>query len=115
MANAAGNPSLKEYIRNDRDQRALEYQEALKRLTDFIEDVQRLAETFSKIPLHSERLHFAKALFDDGKIRDAGAVLKTSEMEMETDALLLNQERLRQRVAENDSLLKVKASDCTIP
>lgn len=114
LSKATGNSALEEYIRKDRDQRAEEYQAACRVLADFKEDVQRLAETFNKIPINSERLRTAKALFDEGKIREADAVLKTQEMEKETDALLLKGERLRHKVAENDSLRIVKSSEWLI-
>jgi tetratricopeptide (TPR) repeat protein len=109
LENAAANPALQEYIRKERTERAQEYQIVLKQLTDFKEDVRRLAESFSKITVNSERLRTAELLFNEGKISEADAVLKTAVMEKETDALLLEDERLRQQTVENDSLLEVKS------
>ena len=40
------------------------------------EDVIRLAETFYKIELNSERPQLAKKFFDEGKTREADNVLK---------------------------------------
>jgi tetratricopeptide (TPR) repeat protein len=110
-AEAAGKSELAIYIRKERDQRAGEYQALLTKLTDFKDDVLRLAETFERLSLNSDRLRTAKALFDQGKIREADAVLNTAEMESETQQLLRQQNRLGQEIAENDSLLNVKAAE----
>lgn len=79
--------------------------------TRFREDVVRLAESFSKMELNSERLRLAKALFDEGKIREADHVLNASEMKLEGDALLAKKEREQKALYETDSLLRVKADE----
>ncbi|MEL6929138.1 MAG: tetratricopeptide repeat protein [Cyanobacteria bacterium J06600_6] len=113
-AEASGSTDLVAYIRKERDQRAGEYQAELKTLTDFKEDVLRLAKTFAEIELKSERLRTAKKLFDEGKIREADAVLNTAELESETKQLLQKQNVIAQEAADNDSLLSVKASEWLI-
>jgi len=72
--------------------------------TRFREDVIRLAESFAKTALNSERLRMARALFEEGKIREADAVLNAREMQAEGDALLAKKEGL-------DSLLRIKADE----
>ena len=79
--------------------------------TRFREDVIRLAESFSKMELNSERLRLAKALFDEGKIREADHVLNAREMKQEGDALLAKKEREQKALHETDSLLRVKADE----
>lgn len=63
-------------------------------ITQFKDDVLRLAQTFETIPLNSNRLRIAKALFDEGKFREVHAVMNAKEMTAEGDALLLKKERL---------------------
>ena len=77
----------------------------------FREDVIRLAKTFSKTSINSERLRTAKTLFKNGKIHEADAVLKVPEMETETEDLLLQKQSL---IKEYDSLLNIKAFEWLI-
>ncbi len=80
----------------------------------FREDVIRLAATFEKLALNSQRLRDAKALFDEGKIREADAILQRSEMEKETKYLLDRKKRSLKVISETDSLLKIRASEWLI-
>lgn len=70
----------------------------------FREDVIHLAEMFSEIELNSESLLVAKTLFEQGKIREANAVLDAKEMKAEGEVLLLKKVRL-------DSQLQIKANE----
>ncbi len=79
--------------------------------TRFREDVIRLAESFSKMELNSERLRLAKQFFDEGKIREADNVLNAKEMKQEGDALLAQKERAQQTLQATDSLLFIKADE----
>ena len=80
-------------------------------ITLFKDDVLRLAQTFQTIPLNSERLRVAKALFDEGKFREVLAVMNTKEMMQEGEALLLQKERLESSLEQTDSLLQIKAEE----
>ncbi|MFN0036185.1 MAG: tetratricopeptide repeat protein [Saprospiraceae bacterium] len=79
--------------------------------TRFREDVVRLAESFSKMELNSERLRLAKSLFDEGKIREADHVLNAREMKQEGDALLAEKAREQEKLQRTDSLLRIKADE----
>jgi len=79
--------------------------------TRFRADVIRLAESFSKTALNSERLRMAKLLFDEGKIREADAVLNTREMKIEGDLLLAEKARAQEKLQVADSLLRIKADE----
>ena len=82
--------------------------------TRFREDVIRLAETFSKMELNSERLRLAKQFFDDGKIREADNVLNAKEMKQEGDVLLAEKAREQDNLRRTDSLLRIKADEFTL-
>jgi hypothetical protein len=82
--------------------------------TRFREDVIRLAETFSKIELNSERLRLAKQFFDEGKIREADNVLNAKEITQEGDVLLAKKERQVAALQDTDSLLNIKARELAI-
>lgn len=79
--------------------------------TRFREDVIRLAETFSRIEINSERLRLAKKFFEEGKISEADNVLNAKEMKEEGDALLYQKERAQQTLQTTDSLLFIKADE----
>jgi len=72
--------------------------------TRFREDVIRLAETFSRIEISSERLRLAKKFFDEGKISEADNVLKEKDMAATGDAALAVKVR-------NDSVLLQTANE----
>ena len=79
--------------------------------TRFREDVIRLAETFSRIELNSERLRLAKKFFEEGKISEADNVLNAKEIQQEGDALLAEKLRTQQKLQHTDSLLRIKADE----
>ena len=72
--------------------------------TRFREDVIRLAETFSRIEINSERLRLAKKFFEEGKISEADNVLKEKDMAATGDAALAAK-------ACNDSVLLQTANE----
>ncbi len=82
--------------------------------TRFREDVIRLAESFSKMELNSERLRLAKQFFDEGKIREADNILKFKEISQEGDALLAKKERQAADLQKTDSLLRIKADELAL-
>lgn len=77
----------------------------------FKEDVLRLAESFSKLPLNSDRIITAKRLFDEGKIREADRALNSQAMKKEGDALLAQKAREATALARTDSLLRIKSNE----
>ena len=101
-------------VLKNRALRGAEYHQLLQQMHDFKADVLQLAATFNKIKINSKRIQRAKELFEAGKIRGADAVLNTSEMEVETDALLTQRKREQRSLAQTDSLLDVKAAEWLI-
>ncbi|MFN0215935.1 MAG: tetratricopeptide repeat protein [Saprospiraceae bacterium] len=75
--------------------------------TRFREDVIRLAETFSRIEINSERLRLAKKFFDEGKISEADNVLQEKDMAATGDAALAVKVR-------NDSVLLQTANEFSL-
>ena len=63
-------------------------EEKRRQLQDFKREVLRLAETFSKIEINTERLKQAKQLFIQGKYREADAILKEEELSHDQEQLL---------------------------
>lgn len=92
-------------IRKDR------LEEAKKMEKQFRQDVLRLAELLSEIEINSERLRLSKTLFDEGKIREADAILDVAEMTDEAERLLEKKEQELKERAETDRLLQVKADE----
>ncbi len=111
---SADNSSLEAYIRRDRDERAAEYENARQRLNRFKEDVIRLAKTFDKIPVISERLREARALFQNGNFSAADALLQRTQMGQETDGLLRKKKDLQKELSAVDSLLEIKSVEWLI-
>ncbi|VAV83825.1 TPR-repeat-containing protein? [hydrothermal vent metagenome] len=76
----------------DKIERRLEKGKRLAELTkkreDFEGDIIRLAETFTKIPINTERLRLAKEHFEEGRFREADVILKAEEMSHEQNSLL---------------------------
>jgi tetratricopeptide (TPR) repeat protein len=90
-----------------------------KDLEDFKEDVFRLHELFTRIPIDNERLRRAKAHFDKGEFREADAVLKAGEIQEDVDRLKLEEKAAANRLAAvreglagraNEFLLKARLS-----
>src|ERR1044072_5506899 len=57
-------------------------------LTQFRQDVIRLAETFARIEINTSRLKIAKEHFDAGRLLEADTVLKSEELAMDQERLL---------------------------
>ncbi|XCN73482.1 MAG: tetratricopeptide repeat protein [Candidatus Electrothrix aestuarii] len=90
-----------------------------KDLEDFKEDVFRLHEMFTRIPIDNERLRRAKAHFDKGEFREADAVLKAGEIQQDVERLKLEEQAAADRLAAvredlagraNEFLLKARLS-----
>ena len=88
--------------------------EVHKLLNDLKQEVIRLAETFTKIPINSERLKLAKQHFETGDYAAARAVLDAEQMGSELDALLQRNEQLQQQQAEVQALRLEKAHEYLI-
>lgn len=88
--------------------------EARKKLDDFKHEVIRLAETFTKLPINSERLKLAQQHFEAGDYTAAKAVLDAEQMGSELDALLRRGEELQQQQAEVQALRMNKAHEFLI-
>jgi hypothetical protein len=91
-----------------------ERQEVQKKLDDLKQEVIRLAETFTKIPLNTERLRLAKQHFEAGDYPAARAILDAEQMSGELDALLRQKGQLHQQQLENEANLADKANEFMI-
>ena len=69
-------------------------------LEQFKENIVRLAETFSKIEINTERLRQAKDYFDQGQFREADAILQAEEMVKDLNKLEQKDQQLDQQKAE---------------
>jgi tetratricopeptide (TPR) repeat protein len=88
--------------------------EARKRLIDFKQEVIRLAETFTKLPINTRRLKLAQQHFEAGDYAAARAVLDAEQMGSELDALLRRDEQMQQQQAEVQALRMDKANEYLI-
>jgi len=86
----------------------------INKLDDLKREVIRLAETFTKIPIKTERLKFARQHFEAGDYAAARAILDAEQMGTELDALLNRDEQLQQQQAENKALRIDKANEFLI-
>jgi tetratricopeptide (TPR) repeat protein len=68
----------------------------------FKENILRLYETFIKIEIDTERLVQAKAFFDQGKFREADAILNAERMTQDLDRLIERGQQLDQEKAAID-------------
>ena len=84
------------------------------KLDDLKREVIRLAETFTKIPINTERLKFARQHFESGDYSAARAILDAEQMGTELDALLNRDEQLQQQQAEIKALRIDKANEFLI-
>ena len=92
--------------------RADEQRQALqKKLDDLKREVIRLAEDFTKISLHTERLKWARQHFETGDYPAARAILDAEQMGSELEALLQQQEHIQRQQAETEAHLKDKAGE----
>jgi len=77
-----------------------ELQQLEAQLEQFEENIVRLAETFSKIEINTERLRQAKDYFEQGQFREADAILQAEEMVKDLNKLLQKDQQLDQQKAE---------------
>jgi len=89
-------------------------QELQKKLDDLKNEVIRLAETFTKIPINTERLRLARQYFEAGDYPAARAILDAEQMGSELDALLQQKEQLQRHQIENEAQLIDKANEFLI-
>lgn len=82
------------YIPKDKSEKRLEVSQQINALENFIthfkQDVLRLAETFNRLEVNTERLKYAKKLFDEGKFTESFTFLesKIGEITDEQNILL---------------------------
>ncbi|WP_072294217.1 tetratricopeptide repeat protein [Nitrosovibrio sp. Nv17] len=88
--------------------------EVRKKLDDLKHEVMRLAETFTRIPLNTERLRVARQHFEAGRYPEARTILDAGEMGSELDALLDRKRMLQARQEENEARLADKANEFLI-
>jgi uncharacterized protein YeeX (DUF496 family) len=93
---------------------AQERREVEKKLKEFKAEVIRLAETFTKIPLNTERLKLARQHFEVGNYPAAQAILDAEQIGNEVEALLQQKTRLEEQQAENEQHLRDKANEFLI-
>jgi hypothetical protein len=93
---------------------AKERREVEKKLEEFKAEVIRLAETFTQIPLNTERLKRARQHFETGDYPAARAILDAELMGQELEALLQQKTRLEEQQAENEQHLSDKADEFLI-
>ena len=74
-----------------------------KKLDDLKSEIMRLAETFTKIPVNTERLKLARQHFEAGDYAAARTILDAGEMGNELDALLNQKQQLQYQQAENEA------------
>ena len=77
-----------------------ELQQLEAQLEQFKENIFKLAETFSKIEINTERLRQAKDYFEQGQFREADAILQAEEMVKDLNKLLQKDQQLDQQKAE---------------
>ena len=85
-----------------------------KKLEELKQEVIRLAETFTNIPINSERLKLARQHFEAGNFSAARAILDAEQMGIELDDLLQREEHLQQQQAQVQALRMDKANEFLI-
>jgi len=85
-----------------------------QQLESLKENVNRLHETFNKIPLNTERLQQAKAYFDVGKFREADELLNTEEIASEVERLQAAIERREKEIDKLREDLRDKSNEYLI-
>jgi Tetratricopeptide repeat len=91
-----------------------ERQEVQTKLDDLKQEVIRLAETFIKIPINTERLRLARRHFEAGDYPAARAILDAEQMGSELEALLQQKEHIQRQHIENEDQLIDKANEFLI-
>ena len=89
--------------------------EIRKKLEELKQEVIRLAETFTKIPINSDRLKLARQHFEAGNFSAARAILDAEQMGIELDDLLQREEHLQQQQAQVQALRMDKANEFPYP
>jgi len=85
--------------------------QAKKALNDFKKAVLKLAQDIQKIPLNSKRLKQAVQYFEEGKFREARAILDKQKMTQDQDKLLAEQQHLKQHQKKISDALKNNAQE----
>lgn len=80
----------------------------------FRQDVLRMAETFSKITIDSERLRQAQAAFESGDFKRTGELLNATDLESDQKRLLALKEERRRKKDELDNQLRHNATEYLI-
>lgn len=88
--------------------------EVQKKLDELKSEVIRLAETFTKIPINTERLKLAQQHFEAGNYTEAKAILNAEKMGDEQSSLLRQKAQQQQQLAETDRLLINNANEFLI-
>ena len=89
-------------------------EEKRKQLQDFKQEVLRLAGTFSKIEINTERLKQAQQYFTQGKFREADAILKAEELSHDQEHLLNAKESKNRELEELNKQLLGNANEFLI-
>jgi tetratricopeptide (TPR) repeat protein len=84
---------------------------ARKQERDFRDGVLRLAATFDKITINTERLQAAKDHFDNGRLREASAILDAEALGSDQDKLLDARQRKEQELKALDEQLQNNADE----
>src|SRR3990172_989335 len=89
-------------------------EEKRRQLQDFKQEVVRLAGTFSKIEINTERLKQAQQYFTQGKFREADAILKAEELSHDQEHLLNAKESKNRELEELNKQLLGNANEFLI-
>ena len=89
-------------------------EEAQGQERQFKEGVIKLAETFKRIELNTERLKKAKTHFDANEYDKARVVLREEEMQAELDVLLKQKKQFQSKASENEQNMRDKANEFLI-
>lgn len=88
-----------------------ELDEEKRKLESFKHGVISLAETFQKIDIDTDRLKSAKHFFDEGKFKEARAILDTEKISQDQQQLLKRKSDLIQKSQENEDDLRNNADE----
>ena len=91
-----------------------ERNEVQKKLDDLQREVIQLAETFTKIPVNTDRLKLAQQHFEAGDYAAARAILDAEQMGNEQSFLLRQKEQQQHQLAETENLLINNANEFLI-
>ncbi|MCB0561955.1 MAG: tetratricopeptide repeat protein [Phaeodactylibacter sp.] len=105
---------IRQGLEKDRLNISTQMNEVKKRERQFKEEVLRLADSFSSTPINTQRLRRARTFFEQGKIQQADAILRTEEMLAEKEGLLASKARKEAELALLERQLADKASEFLI-